>query len=463
MNSHMSMLLCVMFALTLVSIVRAHSYLVEPTADWKSRNRAHCRRGGPEKNPPDNCHGPCIDPGSWFYRKEAQDTPAVWRRGDKVQVLWTRNTHTSGFIRLTLVPVEKRRSYTAHERGTFHYSCFDSEPRKCDESKYACGTDDKLYGTEVRVPDDVKDGLYVLGWSWYGAANMQRGKVTYKFGDYWSCAYIRVRGGELVARKRRKLRFVPGTGEERCNAISNRLHQCTVEPCKDKLKGKKRRMLCPYGMVWKDGKCDTGYDEEESNVVMVSGEKKKRVDESRVKEEERSEEKARKERDVEEDKRKQSEEGKEEVRSGKKQKQEAEGMEEKEREAEVNKVEYNKKERIRGKFAKCKCRTNSRIRALQLVPLHRSGRPTGETPLCVCPGSHRRLMIRTDVAVVAVIKGKHGSVRLAVNGHKVLMTDIFRRSKYMLLGRFKEPVRRTVRLEVGLRGERTIKVKLDFL
>ena len=72
-------------------------------------------------------------------------------------------------------------------------------------------------------------------------------------------------------------------------------------------------------------------------------------------------------------------------------------------------------------------------------------------------------MIRTDVAIVAVVKGKHGSVRLAVNGHKVLMTDIFRRGKYMLLGRFKAPVRRTVRLEVGLRGERTIKVELDFL
>ena len=463
MNSHMHMLLFPMFALMLVSIARAHSYLVEPSADWKSPNRAHCRRGGPERFPPDKCDGPCIDPGSWFYRKEAQDTPAVWRRGDKVQVLWTKNTHTSGFIRLTLVPVEKRRSYTAHERGTFHYACFDSKPRKCDKNKYACGTDDKLYGTEVRVPDDVKDGLYVLGWAWYGAANMQKGKVTYKFGDYWSCAYIRVRGGEFVARKRRKLRFAPGTGEERCNAISNRLHQCTVEPCKDKLKGQKRRMLCPYGMGWKDGRCDTGYDKEDSKMVMVSEEKKSRVDELRAKEEMRRKEKARKER-KDEEKKKHREEDKEEASTGKKQKQEAaEGKEEREREAEVDRIEQKKKERIRSKFSKCKCRTNSRIRALQLVPLQRSGRPTGETPLCVCPGSRRRLMIRTDVAVVAVVNGKHGSVRLAVNGHKVLMTDIFRRGKYMLLGRFKAPGRRTVRLEVGLRGERTIKVELDFL
>ena len=460
----MSMVLCAVFAMTLVSIIRAHSYLVEPSADWKDPNRAHCRRGGPERFPPDKCDGPCIDPGSWFYRKEAQDTPAVWRRGDKVQVLWTKNGHKSGFIRLTLVPVGKRRSYTAHERGTFHYACFDSNPRKCDKNKYACGTDDKLYGTEVRVPDDVKDGLYVLGWAWYGAANMQRGKVTYKFGDYWSCAYIRVRGGEFVARKRRKLRFAPGTGEERCSAISNRLHQCTVEPCKDKLKGHKRRMLCPYGMGWKDGKCDTGDDEEESKVVMVSEERKNRIDVLRAKEEERREEQARKERnEKDDDKKKQIEEDKKEVGNGKKQEEEVEEKENRKRKVKVDEVKEKKIKRIRAKFAKCKCRTNSRIRALQLVPMHRNGRPTGEAPLCLCPGSRRRLLIRTDVAVVAVVKGKHGSVRLAVNGHKVLMTDMFRRGKYVLLGRFKAPVRRTVRLEVGLRGERTIKVEIDFL
>lgn len=80
----------------------------------------------------------------------------------------------------------------------------------------------------IRIPKIYPDGVYVLGWVWYGG-----GKGGGDFGDYYDCLYIRVRGGPY--RKTHRVQFRPGnsaTGRNgRCRATVNRIGVCYREPC----------------------------------------------------------------------------------------------------------------------------------------------------------------------------------------------------------------------------------------
>lgn len=250
-----------MFLVCMFSTCSSHSFLVKPAADWRSKHRAQCRRGGPEADPSkhDKCRGPCISKKSWFYNPDARHTE--WTRGSKQIVEWTRNGHNHGFVRLTLVPLKKRRSRKAHSKYTFHFSCFDVNKKKCTEGVNGmyCGTDRWLYSTEVIVPDYVKDGEYVLGWSWYGAyAGAPEGSTQrFHFGDYWSCSYITIKGGNDVVKRTKKNRipiFDDG-GRGRCSAMTNKLGVCKVEPCPDKFREKNPKLWCPRGAKWKKGRC----------------------------------------------------------------------------------------------------------------------------------------------------------------------------------------------------------------
>lgn len=240
------------------STCSSHSFLVKPEADWRSKHRAQCRRGGPEADATkqDNCHGPCISKKSWFYRNDSAHT--VWKRGSKQIVEWTRNGHRTGFVRLTLVPVKKRESRKAHTKHTFHFACFEVNKKPCiaGANGMFCGTDRWLYATEVTVPDYVEDGEYVLGWSWYGAyASPPKGSTQkFHFGDYWSCAYITIQGGTEVVKRKMIPSFDHG-GKGRCSAMTNKLGVCQVEPCLNKFRETTPKLWCPRGAKWKDGRC----------------------------------------------------------------------------------------------------------------------------------------------------------------------------------------------------------------
>ncbi len=142
-----------------------------------------------------------------YHRFYVIGRPKFYKHNEQ-RVLWAMNKHYHGFMRLALVPVEQRDSYEAHEKHAFHYTCFETGARKRDLKKYFCGTGGQLYETKIKVPP-VKDGLYVVGWAWYGSYAMKGGKVNFHFGDYYSCAYVRIRGGKGVQRKLRKPKFKP--------------------------------------------------------------------------------------------------------------------------------------------------------------------------------------------------------------------------------------------------------------
>lgn len=229
---------------TSVSTAYSHSYLLYPLSDWHDENHPHCRRGGPELKPLDDCPGPCIATDTWFYNKDAPET--VWRRGDRVLIKWTRNTHQNGFVRLALVPRQKRMSFVAHAFGTFQYSCWDINKRPCDPAKSHCGTDNYTYQTYATVPS-VNNGEYVLGWSWYGGyGETSRGKFRYNFADYWSCANIKIDGGNKLTITDPPV-FVPGNRRGLCRATTNIIGKCSIEPCIDLHVPLSPRLWRPYG------------------------------------------------------------------------------------------------------------------------------------------------------------------------------------------------------------------------
>ena len=241
--------LFIVLAISFLPCARSHSFLLEPTPDWGKKALAHCRLGGPDPEKPDTCRGPCIAPNSWALNRSAPTT--TWKRGQYVQPKWAMNRHRTGFVRLTLVPRAKRMSFAAHEKGAFHYTCWDANKKRCDKHMW-CGTSNYSYETTAVVPN-VPDGDYVLGWSWFGGFAKKHGK-QYNFADYWSCANIRIRGSTEAAASGRAYRmrtskpiFISWASTHACRATTNRLGVCRVEPCAmSKVPGKPRYMR-PYG------------------------------------------------------------------------------------------------------------------------------------------------------------------------------------------------------------------------
>lgn len=242
-----------------------HSYSTAPPPDWKPGTRAWCRVGGPES---DNCPGPCIAKNSFQYFRAAETT--TWRRGEEQKVTWIRNTHQFGFVRLALVPEKDRMNKKVHDANTFHYACYDSNPQAC-RVPTLCGTGKTEGTTKFKVPA-VPDGKYVLGWAWYGSfAGRGKGKrELFHFGDYWSCSFIRVSGGNVAPVKGKaafKPELVTGTGEGTCKSMNNKLGVCAVEPCPGAYGSLRPRGMCPAGFKLNGGTCYSPHDDKKTPPV----------------------------------------------------------------------------------------------------------------------------------------------------------------------------------------------------
>lgn len=228
---HKFVLQAVLF-LILFSIVISHSFLLVPRGDFVSFRKPECRLGGPAHAPNDTCLGPCISEDRWQFDKNARTT--TFRRGQNVTIVWPRNNHEGGFVRFALVPRSDRMNHDAHARMVFHYACFESDRVPCDYSY--CGTDSKktVFQTSVIIPPIYPDGLYVLGWAWFGGIINSESF----FGDYWSCSFIRIRGGAPVQQNYQPV-FIPGkknkgaggVGTSTCRSAVNNVGICVREPC----------------------------------------------------------------------------------------------------------------------------------------------------------------------------------------------------------------------------------------
>lgn len=232
---------------TCFSLASGHSFLINPQADWLNNRQPECRIGKPDGPqfdhfPAMNCPGPCgetgLDPtrGWYFFSEEHGNT--LLQRGQKMYMKWTKNNHKSGFVRFTLVPKSERMNKGVHEKFAFHYSCWEAGETGCDASD-ECGTDEQRlrYQTEVEIPRVFPDGDYVLGWAWYGGTKYADGSDKAEFGDYWSCANVKIRGSVDNDNKlavEYAPAFIPGLNDKSkttCKSAVNKLGMCPTEPC----------------------------------------------------------------------------------------------------------------------------------------------------------------------------------------------------------------------------------------
>lgn len=120
-----------------------------------------------------------------------------------------------------------------HKRMAFRYACFDSDKHTCwfDTSKERrCGTDTFLHRTRVVIPTALEDGMYVLGFAWFGGAVGENSL----FADYWSCARVKIRGGPITHSYQPV--FEPGENlpeksGKMCPSTTADVGRCPVEPC----------------------------------------------------------------------------------------------------------------------------------------------------------------------------------------------------------------------------------------
>eukprot|EP00171_Calliarthron_tuberculosum_P009168 IDg9168t1 len=182
------------------------------------------------------CAGPC--PPIWKHgRARARNTPshpsAVWRRGQKVPIEWHRNNHEGGYYRRSLVPVRHMFNAAWHKKTAFEWGCYTQNRYKCGR-KASCGTDKDgyAYRNSMRVPEVFPDGDYVFAMVWFGGLHWRRNRAL--FSDYYTCAYVRIRGGPLM--RTHRPRFVPGKNHRKvrpgtCASTSAFARQCGGEPC----------------------------------------------------------------------------------------------------------------------------------------------------------------------------------------------------------------------------------------
>lgn len=235
-------LLLLLCSFALLDRGEGHSYLLRPKGDFKSNRHPHCRMGGPPHAPNDHCPGPCINETSWSYDTGTYSN--VYSRGQRVTMVWPRNNHRGGFVRFSLVPSQLRMDKDAHNRLAFRYSCFESGKHVCEFEH--CGTDVWLYKTEVQIPTSYPDGDYVLSWAWFGGLTM----TTSYFGDYYSCVFVRIHGGELTSSYNPI--FHPGEStvyENTCRSSVDRLGVCHTEPCL----GRREQKMKPFPFLQNGG------------------------------------------------------------------------------------------------------------------------------------------------------------------------------------------------------------------
>eukprot|EP00168_Porphyra_purpurea_P003714 TRINITY_DN14328_c0_g1_i1.p1 TRINITY_DN14328_c0_g1~~TRINITY_DN14328_c0_g1_i1.p1 ORF type:complete len:261 (-),score=27.05 TRINITY_DN14328_c0_g1_i1:35-817(-) len=191
----------------------AHSALIRPLeSTWDSS----CRIGTAGGRFAKYCPGPCSR-----YGRRHNYKVETYRRGQNIPVVYSKNNHNGGFLRLTLVPVKHRYHAWAHARNAFRWSCWSAGEVNCPKrTGFECGNDSRgrRYQQWVTIPPVFQDGEYILGFVWYGGGFQQ--------GTYWSCADVRIQGGPL------QNTYDPVFVSGQCKSNTNALGQCTRQPCR---------------------------------------------------------------------------------------------------------------------------------------------------------------------------------------------------------------------------------------
>lgn len=207
------------------------------------------------------CPGPCnLDrlkenpPRLNFY--PPNKPAAIYGRGQHVNISYTRNNHPSnGFNRFTLVPIADAMNKRIHERNAFHFSCWGAQvvvatKAQTIKDKFDFSVTDadgrfhqqppSYYRVTIVIPTCIPDGDYYLGFAWFGGlgGNVTSNKPEIKnawsfFGDYWSCSFVKIRGGKQLTSSYKKVfnPDMPQYSNTMCWSAVNDLGICKREEC----------------------------------------------------------------------------------------------------------------------------------------------------------------------------------------------------------------------------------------
>lgn len=128
----------------------------------------------------------------------------VYTRGQEVPVMWFRQHHPGGFVRLAIAKTSDSENSAAFDRNIIKYACFEdgcSQDTQSEVLGYLNGPntgDPGRNGTcnsKVTIPSNLDDGEYTLQWIWF-AGGVNNGDRRAVFGDYFSCSDFVIRGGQ---------------------------------------------------------------------------------------------------------------------------------------------------------------------------------------------------------------------------------------------------------------------------
>jgi len=191
----------------------AHTFLTVP------QSMSHiegCRIGG-SPGYVVSCPGPC--PAHTKAMLRDPPTTTTIRRGGVLNLRYSRNNHEGGFARYSLVPADRAMDGHFHTRAAFLYTCWDTGAFKCRNPRERwrdCKYDDDqvAYKRRLRIPRVYPDGLYVLGFAWWGGLDKGKG-FNAALGDYYDCRCV----GGVSCQK--------GDGREAC-IVDLSLDKCVV-------------------------------------------------------------------------------------------------------------------------------------------------------------------------------------------------------------------------------------------
>lgn len=174
--------------LTLLPPSTSHSFMVFPNAYNRVFKTKSC--SGSE------CTQACPNFLSRGQNNFISSPAANYSRGETVVVKWAKNNHRGGLVRVALVPVHKLMSRTWHNRLSLWYGCWESGEFTCSGDECGSDTDREAFKRTFTIPSVFPDGDYVLAVLWMGGLHYSRTRGM--FPDYFSCSFVRVRGGDTL-------------------------------------------------------------------------------------------------------------------------------------------------------------------------------------------------------------------------------------------------------------------------
>lgn len=220
-------ILAFLFAIFCLDTAESHSYLTKPTS---RTNQAQTQTG---------CRGPqCLGPCDAQRDRPGNTAPVAIERGADLELLWPRNNHAGGFIRIAWAPTEESDQHESFDKHVQLFTCheitcqssnFPADPLGGDSDGQALGK----CSASLTVPQQLSDGNWTMQWSWFGGA--------FQLGDYYSCVDYEIRGGgPASALSGLRVDFIGGDvhnnrqndSSDKCLFFNtNKLRVCSNEPC----------------------------------------------------------------------------------------------------------------------------------------------------------------------------------------------------------------------------------------